>query len=137
MTLVNICTIIDAVPVCWDIIIRYTSFWQKKQNFGGRKMKKILYIIAVVLVLALLAACNGDGEPTGSSTATTTQNAPSGTTATSATSGTTAPTQPGNPDQPQDIAITGVTFENKTVTYNGEEHVLSIAGTVPEGVTVA
>lgn len=33
--------------------------------------------------------------------------------------------------------ITGVTFENKTVTYDGNEHKITVSGTIPEGVNVS
>lgn len=33
--------------------------------------------------------------------------------------------------------ITGVTFENKTVTYNGQQQKIEAGGTLPEGVSVA
>ena len=36
----------------------------------------------------------------------------------------------------QDYDMSGITFENKTVTYDGNEHELLIEGTLPEGVTV-
>ena len=36
-----------------------------------------------------------------------------------------------------DKTITGVTFADKTVTYDGEEHEIVVSGTVPQGVTVA
>lgn len=33
--------------------------------------------------------------------------------------------------------VSGITFENKTFTYNGEKHSLEISGTLPEEVTVS
>ena len=33
--------------------------------------------------------------------------------------------------------ITGVTFENKSVTYDGNEHEITVSGTIPEGVSVS
>lgn len=33
--------------------------------------------------------------------------------------------------------ITGITFADKTVTYDGTEHEITVSGTLPEGVTVA
>ncbi len=41
---------------------------------------------------------------------------------------------PPTPTEKQEI--TGVTFADKTVTYNGEEHKVEISGTLPEGVSV-
>ena len=35
----------------------------------------------------------------------------------------------------QDYDMSGITFEDKTVTYDGNEHELLIEGTLPEGVT--
>ncbi|MBR2930068.1 MAG: leucine-rich repeat domain-containing protein [Clostridia bacterium] len=35
-----------------------------------------------------------------------------------------------------EIDLSGISFEGKTVTYNGEVHSLAISGTLPEGVTV-
>ncbi len=39
-------------------------------------------------------------------------------------------------EQKQDYDMSGITFEDKTVTYDGNEHELTISGTLPEGVTV-
>ena len=39
-------------------------------------------------------------------------------------------------EQKQDYDMSGITFEDKTVTYDGNEHALTISGTLPEGVTV-
>ena len=36
----------------------------------------------------------------------------------------------------KDYDMSGITFEDKTVTYDGNEHELNISGTLPEGVTV-
>ena len=36
----------------------------------------------------------------------------------------------------EEIDLSGISFADKTVTYNGEEHSLAIEGTLPEGVTV-
>ncbi|MBR6737651.1 MAG: DUF5050 domain-containing protein [Clostridia bacterium] len=36
-----------------------------------------------------------------------------------------------------DMQITGITFEDKVVTYNGQEHFVLINGTLPSGVEVA
>ncbi|MDE6059067.1 MAG: hypothetical protein K2G44_03400, partial [Clostridia bacterium] len=33
--------------------------------------------------------------------------------------------------------ITGVTFEDKTVIYDGAEHEITVSGTLPEGVSVS
>lgn len=94
-------------------------------------MKKLLYILALILVLAVLVACNEEPATPGTSATGTTANVPTG----SSTTGTTA-NKPSEPDKPQDITITGVTFEGKTVTYNGEEHTVTVAGTLPTGVSV-
>ena len=39
-------------------------------------------------------------------------------------------------EQKQDYDMSGITFEDKTVTYDGNEHEILIEGTLPEGVTV-
>ena len=46
-------------------------------------------------------------------------------------------TPPETPQTQSDKTITGVTYESATFTYDGTEKVLTVSGTVPEGVTVA
>ncbi len=41
------------------------------------------------------------------------------------------------PEPPAAQTITGVTFTDKTVEYDGQEHEITVTGTVPEGVSVA
>ncbi|MDE6676101.1 MAG: hypothetical protein K2K12_00110, partial [Clostridia bacterium] len=43
----------------------------------------------------------------------------------------------GGNTEPKLKEITGVTFEDKTVSYNGEEQSITVSGTVPEGVSVS
>lgn len=40
-------------------------------------------------------------------------------------------------NDPSLLTITGVTFADKTVTYNGSEHEITVTGTLPEGVSVS
>ncbi len=40
-------------------------------------------------------------------------------------------------DDPEDKVITGVSFTDKAVTYNGTEHKIEITGELPEGVTAS
>ena len=89
-----------------------------------RKLRTILLVVlSLVLVLALAAACNGDTTPD-----TPGGNTPGGTTPDTPGGGTT-------PD-PSKKDITGVTFTDATFTYDGNEHVITVSGTVPEGVSV-
>ena len=41
------------------------------------------------------------------------------------------------PDEPSEKTITGITFTDKTVDYNGQEQELTISGPLPEGTSVA
>ncbi|MDR1094540.1 MAG: MBG domain-containing protein, partial [Clostridiales bacterium] len=82
--------------------------------------KRFLFLIAALLVLAALcAACSG-GAPSGE--------LPGG-----------DPSGPQNTDPPSDPGLSnfeGVVFEGLTVTYDGQEHTLTVTG-APNGATVA
>ena len=41
-----------------------------------------------------------------------------------------------DPQPNEDSEITGVSFTDKTVTYNGQEQKIEVTGTLPEGVSV-
>ena len=73
----------------------------------------LLVVLALALVLALVAACGGGNTPEGT---------PSG-------------TPNGSTTDPSKKTITGVTFENATFDYDGEEHEILVTGTLPEGVS--
>ena len=93
-----------------------------------RKLNTVLLVVlALVLVLALVAACGGNNTPDGE---TPGGNTPGGTTPGGTTPGGTTP-------DPSKKDITGVTFENKTFEYDGTEHEITVSGTLPEGVSVA
>lgn len=80
-----------------------------------RKLKTVwLVVLALVMVLALAVAC--------------TPNTPEGENPAGNTSG-------GNTTDPTKKDITGVTFSDATVPYDGEEHEITVSGTIPEGVT--
>ena len=93
-------------------------------------MKKILLLCLVVLFAlsaAVLAACGTtDGEPSGEPS----YQEPSG----EENPGEENPGEenPGEENPPLQT-FTGITFTNKTVTYDGTEHTISIAGTLPDG----
>lgn len=83
-------------------------------------MKKQLLILLTALTVAgsafALSSCakGGDNNPT---TPTT-------------------PTQPTEPTEPELKQFTGLTLSGNTVTYDGQAHPLSVAGTLPEGAQV-
>ena len=81
----------------------------------------LLVVLALVLVLALTVACKPNTENPDNS---------------GNTSDPSNPSDPTTPD-PSKKNITGVTFDNLTVTYDGNEHEIIVSGTVPEGVTVS
>ena len=91
-----------------------------------KNMKKTLCILCLALLAALavfLVACDEPKSPTAEQ--------PSG-------------EQPGTPDNeqpgtPEDELqqFTGITFANKTVTYDGTEHTITVTGTLPDGAQVA
>lgn len=83
-------------------------------------MKKLILILATAFVLGtavFFCAC-GDDKPSSSSSGTGT-------------------VQPDKPDKEPDLlSFTGISLNDKTVTYDGTEHELKINGTVPEGTKV-
>lgn len=80
------------------------------------KLKSILVLLALLLALCVLVSCNDSTPPAGET--------PGG------------EVTPGGGTTPDPLKeITGVTFTDKTVTYNGSKHTLLIAGTLPAGVT--
>ena len=83
-------------------------------------MKKNLYLLTLVLMLFLLISCNPSNPPETPET----PGAP------------TSPDTPASPDTPSDTVITGITFNNSTVTYDGTAHSIAIAGTLPQGTSV-
>ena len=75
-------------------------------------MKRIALILSLAFALALtvfLGACGGSNN-SGNSNGTT---------------------------PPAPLTFTGITFTDKTVTYDGSEHELTVSGTLPEGTQVA
>ena len=84
----------------------------------SKTAKLVLIIVAVCLVVGgvVLALTLPKGNDTSTTNGTTTAN------------GTTTTTPP--------TPITGVTLSNKTVTYNGQEHLIVVEGEIPDGVTV-
>ena len=91
-------------------------------------MKKAICIV-VALMLALtvafgLCACGETETPSGGNE----------------TPGTEQPSTPGETEKPADPAkqnFTGLTLGDLTVTYDGEEHVVTIGGEIPDGAKVA
>ena len=80
-------------------------------------MKRITLILSLVFTLAItvfIGACSSGGS----------DNPGNG--------GGTGGTQPTAP-----LTFTGITFSNKTVTYDGREYALTVNGTVPEGTQVS
>ena len=79
-----------------------------------RRFQSILIVVlALVLVLALAVACTPNSN---------------------------TPDPNPNPDPAPDPSkknITGVTFSDVTVTYDGAEHEITVDGTIPEGVSVS
>ena len=92
------------------------------------KKLQVLFVIMLMLTLALVLIACDSGEATDPATTTTTTTADSNTTTTTTTTTTTSTSQ--------GKEITGVIFENKTVTYNGSEHKVLVSGTIPDGVNV-
>ena len=93
-------------------------------------MKKIavLIVLFLSLVLALTACGGGDGTEANTSE----KPAPDSTTAKTTTEATTA-----QQNDPTLLTITGVTFADKTVVYDGSEQSIAVAGTLPAGASVA
>ncbi|MCH5152065.1 MAG: DUF5050 domain-containing protein [Clostridiales bacterium] len=90
-----------------------------------RRFTKLSLIVVLFVVLAfaltLIGACNDTPEtPSGPPAGSTEPNDPT----------------PTDPVDPSKKTITGVTFDNLTVTYDGEEHEITVSGTIPEDVTV-
>ena len=89
--------------------------------------KAICIVISLMMALTValgLCACGETETPDGGDN----------------TPGTEQPDSPGGGEQPADPAkqnFTGLTLGDLTVTYDGTEHVVEIAGTVPEGASVA
>ena len=74
-----------------------------------RKIRSILLVmLALALVLALVAACDNGETPDG----------------------------PDNTTDTSKKTITGVTFVDTEITYDGNEHEITVSGTIPEGVEV-
>lgn len=95
-------------------------------------MKKTLYLLTLVLMIFLLIGCNQNNAPDTPDAPSTpsTPNNPN----TPSTPDT--PSAPNNPNTPNDTVITGITFSDSTLTYDGKEHAISITGTLPEGASV-
>ncbi len=107
--------------------------------------KKSVKYVLVVLMIALLTlsialvACNGNGtppsnptDPSGGSQGGGSQSGGSqggGSQGGGSQSG-------GSQGEPSKKDITGVTFESKTFTYDGQQHELTVSGDVPSDVTV-
>lgn len=91
-------------------------------------MKKLLLVLASVFVLstaAFFCACGEDTPESGSqNTGTTRPESPDGSDNNS------------NPSTPALSNFTGITLTDKTVTYDGTEHSLTVNGTIPEGAKV-
>lgn len=85
-------------------------------------MKKFfaLLLALALFVLPLTACDNGSSSENG-----TTTTPPGG-----------SDNVPEKPSTVPDKTITGVTFTDKTVTYNGREHEITVTGTLPVGVSV-
>ncbi len=90
-------------------------------------MKKLLLFLLITLLALSLVACGGtepDPTPTPDDSTPTTPEDP-------------APTPPADPEpDPSLLNFEGVTFSDLTVTYDGEEHIIEVAGTLPEGTVV-
>ena len=105
-------------------------------------MKKAICIV-VALMLALtvafgLCACGETETPSGGNeTPGTEQPSTPGETE---KPGTEQPSTPGETEKPADPAkqnFTGLTLGDLTVTYDGEEHTVTIGGEIPDGASVA
>ncbi|MDE6597239.1 MAG: DUF5050 domain-containing protein [Clostridia bacterium] len=89
-------------------------------------MKKIALILSLVFALAIslfLGAC-GSSDNSGNGGGTGTEN-----------SGSTG--NGGGAQTPAPSTFTGITFTDKTVTYDGSEYALTVGGTLPEGTQVS
>ena len=82
-------------------------------------MKKLLLFLLITLLALSLVACGGtepDPTPTPDDSTPTTPEDP-------------APTPPVDPEpDPSLLNFEGVTFSDLTVTYDGEEHIIEVAG---------
>ena len=111
-------------------------------------MKKLWILLLAVLLTLGLCACGGDegdgttvapDAPTGNPTAAPGDNTTEG----KADAPTTAPdSDPATPPTDEvttatpTVDMSGVTFEDLTVAYDGQEKTIQIGGTLPQGVTV-
>ncbi|MDE6273578.1 MAG: DUF5050 domain-containing protein [Clostridiales bacterium] len=90
-----------------------------------KKLLKVVFTAFAACCLAFpIAACGDDPNPTPAPPSGTEQpNDPK-------------PNDP-KPNEPTKQQITGVTFADKTVTYNGAAQTVEVSGTLPEGVSVS
>ena len=98
-------------------------------------MKKFLIVLLSILLtvcLFSLVSCGEDEKP--SDTSSDTSSDTTSDTASDTSSDTVTDTDTGTSD-PSLKNITGITFENVTVTYDGSEHKAEISGTLPSGVS--
>ena len=109
-------------------------------------MKKVLTLAVLMLtVLALLCACGGGGtSETESKTESSSDSTPDSTpgsestsdSVSDSTSESTPDSTPESQPTPEDktVDMSGVSFDDVTVEYDGAAHSIEIVGTLPEGI---
>ena len=103
-------------------------------------MKKVLTLAVLMLtVLALLCACGGGGtseteSKTESSSDSTPDSTPGSESTSDSVSDSASESTPDSTPEDKTVDMSGVSFDDVTVEYDGETHSIEIEGTLPEGI---